>query len=295
MVAASGKPKASDYLGLLPWIADRSWVANPDSVALVESTWREGVDSTSWVDWKFYRCLLVGDTLVRRHDLGMTQNNKMSPFQSEEVANAYDQWAKTYEAVENATRDLAARVLRQYPLDLRDRDILEIGCGTGLNTGYLADHAKELVAFDFSAGMLEQARAKITARNVRFVQCDIQHDWPLDKESVDLVICMLVLEHIANLDHVFQEALRVLRCGGEFFICELHPYKQLQGLQAKFTDANSGNVVLVQAFLHDVSDYVNASIKSGFEVIQLAEWRDDKDEDKTKPPRLLSLHVRTTA
>lgn len=225
----------------------------------------------------------------------MTQVNKMSPFQSEEVGTAYDQWAKTYEAVENATRDLAAQVLRQYSLDLRDRDILEIGCGTGLNTGYLADHAKELVAFDFSAGMLEQARAKITAANVRFVQCDIQHEWQLDKESIDLVICMLVLEHIANLDHVFQEAARVLRSGGEFFVCELHPYKQLQGLQAKFTDANSGNVVLVQAFLHDVSDYVNASIEHGFDVIRLGEWRDVNSEDKAKPPRLLSLHVRRQA
>ncbi|HET6889603.1 MAG TPA: class I SAM-dependent methyltransferase [Pyrinomonadaceae bacterium] len=209
----------------------------------------------------------------------------------EEVASAYDQWSSTYEAVENATRDLAARVLRHYSLDLRDRDILEIGCGTGLNTGYLADHAKELLAFDFSAGMLEQARAKVTAGNVRFVQCDIQLEWPLDKQSVDLIICMLVLEHIANLDRVFQEASRVLRRGGEFFICELHPYKQLQGLQAKFTDTNSGDLVLVQAFLHDVSDYMNASIQHGFQFIRLGEWRDDKEEDKGKPPRLISLHL----
>ena len=209
----------------------------------------------------------------------------------ERVASAYDQWSRTYEVVENATRDLAARTLRQYPLQLRDRTILEIGCGTGLNTGYLAQHAKELIAFDFSAGMLEQARAKITAGNVRFVQCDIQLEWPLDKESVDLVVCMLVLEHIANLEHVFQEASRVLRYGGEFFVCELHPYKQLQGLQAKFTDTNSGNLVLVQAFLHDVSDYVKASIRHGFQVLRLDEWRDEKDEDKTKAPRLLSLHV----
>jgi len=209
----------------------------------------------------------------------------------EEVASAYDQWSRTYEAVENATRDLAARVLRQYPLNLRDRDILEIGCGTGLNTGYLADRAKELIAFDFSAGMLEQAHAKTKSRDVRFVQCDIQLEWPLNAESVDLVVCMLVLEHIANLDHVFHEAARVLRPGGEFFVCELHPFRQHQGCQARFTDVDSGNLVLVQAFLHDVSDYVNASIDHGFQVVRLDEWRDENG-DKAKPPRLLSLHVR---
>jgi malonyl-CoA O-methyltransferase len=225
----------------------------------------------------------------------MTQSNKTSPFQGEEVETAYDQWSRTYEAVENATRDLAARVLRNYPLDLRDRNILEIGCGTGFNTGYIADSAKDLLAVDFSAGMLEQARVNISASNVRFVQSDIQRDWPIDSASVDLVVCMLVLEHIASLDHVFQEASRVLRRGGEFFICELHPYRQLQGLQARFTEANSGNVVLVQAFLHDVSDYVNVSIQHGFQIIRLAEWRDAGGEDKDKPPRLLSLHVRSLA
>jgi ubiquinone/menaquinone biosynthesis C-methylase UbiE len=213
----------------------------------------------------------------------------------EDVAGAYDQWSRTYEAVENATRDLAARVLRQYPLQLRDRVILEVGCGTGLNTGYLAEHAKEVLAVDFSTGMLEQARAKIKAGNVRFKQCDIQFQWPLDKESIDLVVCMLVLEHIANLDHVFQEASRVLRRGGEFFVCELHPYRQLQGLQAKFTEATSGNVVLVQAFLHDIADYVNASIQHGFQILRLDEWRDADAEDKAKLPRLLSLHVHRPA
>ena len=44
-----------------------------------------------------------------------------------EVASAYDQWARTYETVENATRDLAATVLRHYPLHLHDRDVLEMG------------------------------------------------------------------------------------------------------------------------------------------------------------------------
>jgi hypothetical protein len=33
-----------------------------------------------------------------------------------EVASVYDQRARTYETVENTTRDLAATVLRQYSL-----------------------------------------------------------------------------------------------------------------------------------------------------------------------------------
>src|SRR5215813_11136219 len=69
-----------------------------------------------------------------------------------EVASAYDQWACTYETVENATRDLAATVLRQYPLPMRNRDVLETGCGTGLNTTYLAQQSRSVLAVDGSAG-----------------------------------------------------------------------------------------------------------------------------------------------
>jgi ubiquinone/menaquinone biosynthesis C-methylase UbiE len=209
-----------------------------------------------------------------------------------EVISAYDQWACTYETVENATRDLAAAVLRHYPLPLYDRDVLETGCGTGLNTTYLAQQSRSVLGLDGSAGMLAQARARVAAPQVQLVQCDLQHAWPLVGASVDLVVCLLVLEHIADLHMFFQEAVRVLRSGGECFVCELHPFRQLQGRQARFTEAKSGQVVLIPAYLHDVSEYVNASVQHGFAFIRMDEWRDAYDTAHTLPPRLLSLHLR---
>jgi hypothetical protein len=46
----------------------------------------------------------------------------------------------------------------------------------------------------------------------------------------------------------------------------------------------------VPAFIHDVSDYLDAAFDAGFELVQLAEWR-DADTPKSTAPRLLSLHV----
>src|SRR5215471_3600755 len=134
-----------------------------------------------------------------------------------EVTSAYDQWARTYETVENATRDLAATVLRRYPLPMYGRDVLETGCGTGFNTTYLAQQSRSVLAVDGSAGMLAQARTRVAAPQVQLVQCDLQHAWPLADASVDLVVCILVLEHIADLHMCFQEASSVLRPGGECF------------------------------------------------------------------------------
>ncbi len=206
-----------------------------------------------------------------------------------EIAAAYDQWSHIYETNENATRDLAAKVLRQQYPGVVARDTLEIGCGTGLNTQHLVTVSETVLAVDFSPGMLEKARANVAANNVNFAQLDLQASWTINDDSFDLIVCTLVLEHIADLDHVFQEAARVLRPGGEFFFCELHPFRQLQGRQAQFTD-DKGDVVRVTAYLHNVSEYVNTSVKQGFEIVRLDEWYDEGGDNK--PPRLVSLRLK---
>ena len=209
-----------------------------------------------------------------------------------EIADAYTNWSQTYETVVNPTRDLAATALRQQDLALSGKDALEIGCGTGLNTRFLAAHCRSVIGMDFSKGMLAQARVRIPDTHVRFLQSDIQIAWPVETASIDLVVCTLVLEHIGDLSHVFREARRVLRPGGEFLLFELHPFRQLQGGKAQFKDANSDATVYIPAFLHDVSEYVNTSLQAGFALVRLDEWRDEEGADKTAFPRLLSLHVR---
>lgn len=213
-----------------------------------------------------------------------------------DVAGAYDRWSQVYDAGVNPTRDLDAAMLRRLDLDLRDRDVLEIGCGTGKNTAWLAEHARSVVAMDFSAGMLAQAQRRIAAPHVRFVRHDLREPWPLADASIDRVIGNLVLEHVEALDGVFAEAARVLRDGGECYFCELHPYRQLMGKQARFAHPETGETVRVAAFLHDVSDYVNAAIRAGLRIVATYEWRDEAPASTPAStpaiPRLFALHCR---
>jgi ubiquinone/menaquinone biosynthesis C-methylase UbiE len=205
-----------------------------------------------------------------------------------DVADAYDRWSRQYDDDPNATRDLDAFVLRQVPLQLADARVLEVGCGTGKNSAWLASQARELIALDFSPGMLDVARRRVRSSTARFVEHDITRPWPVASGSVDVVAGNLVLEHVHELAPVFAEAARVLRAGGQLFFCELHPYRQLRGGQAHFIETHTDETVHVAAYRHTVSEYVTEALAAGFTLRALGEWL-EPDAESGSPPRLLSL------
>ncbi len=218
----------------------------------------------------------------------------MSEFASESVgevagavASAYDRWSHSYDGDRNLTRDLDALVLQRAALPLAGAAVLELGCGTGKNTRWLASHAASVHALDFSEGMLARARAALPDENVQFSAQDIRAAWPAPDASIDVVVVNLVLEHVEDLTPIFASAARVLRAGGTFYLCELHPYRQLRGGQAHFTDA-AGDTVHVPAFVHSVSEYVNGGLRAGFTLMHLGEWVEDGAAPDALP-RLLSV------
>ena len=202
------------------------------------------------------------------------------------VQQAYNAWSETYDTVENKTRDLEARALRESVAG-SDLEILEIGCGTGKNTEYLKNLARKLTAVDFSEEMLAIACTKILADNVEFRRLDLRENWNFPDDSFDLITCSLALEHIEKIDFVFAEANRVLRRGGRFYFGELHPFKQYQGSKARFE--TGAGVFELECFVHHVSEFFVAARNNNFAVTELREWFDD--DDQSQIPRLLTMIV----
>jgi malonyl-CoA O-methyltransferase len=202
-----------------------------------------------------------------------------------DIRRAYDQWSNLYDSDANKTRDLDQQVIRETLGDLRFGAILETGCGTGKNTAMLAGIGDRVHALDFSTGMLDVARRKVSAPNVRFAAADLTRSWPCPEHDYDLVVCCLVLEHIEHLDAFFSEAARVLRPGGWFYINELHPFRQYHGVQARFR--HEDETVLVPAFVHHISDFIRAAEDKSLKLVKIGErWHAD---DQGGLPRLVSF------
>ncbi len=201
------------------------------------------------------------------------------------IQKAYDEWSQTYDTDRNLTRDLDEQILREELTKLRFKSILEIGCGTGKNTVFLAQIGTRVHALDFSEGMIQKARQKVKTDHVRFSTADLMQRWPCEDRAYDLVVCNLVLEHIEDLSFIFSEALRVLEMQGKFLVNELHPFRQYEGKKARFDKGES--VTEIPAFVHHISEFVSAAFDKEWKLIQLKEhWH---GQDQGKPPRIISF------
>jgi ubiquinone/menaquinone biosynthesis C-methylase UbiE len=202
-----------------------------------------------------------------------------------DIANAYNSWSSQYDTNENKTRDLEALALKKILQGKSFKHCLEIGCGTGKNTSWLLSICDQITAIDLSKGMLDIAKNKIQSDKVNFIEVDIKNDWTFAKHTYDLVTFSLMLEHIEDLDAVFQKVSKVTAVGSLVYIGELHPFKQYAGSKARF-ETESGTQV-VTCFNHHVTDFIQAANASGFQLIQLDEQFDDAD--RSQIPRILNL------
>jgi ubiquinone/menaquinone biosynthesis C-methylase UbiE len=205
----------------------------------------------------------------------MPEHKRTETAQS--IRDGYDRWASVYDHDFNPLVGLEEPVVHRALGDVAGLNVLELGCGTGRHTEWLAAHGAIVTAVDFSAGMLAEARRKIKHGFVSFLSHDLHDPLPFPDGGFDLAISGLVLEHLRELGRFFREARRTIRPGGRAVISAMHPAMFLRGSQARFTDPESGTVVQPGSFPHQVSDFVMAAIDGGFEMERIAECAPDAE------------------
>ena len=193
------------------------------------------------------------------------------------VRDGYDRWASVYDHDANPLPALEDPHVRDALGDVRGRDVLDLGCGTGRHTAWLAESGARVTAVDFSEEMLERARRKVSPRDVRFIVHDLHEPLPLGDASFDAVVSGLVLEHLRDLERFFGEAHRVLRPQGRAVVSAMHPAMFLRDSRARFTDPDSGEVIAPGSLPHRLGDFVMAALNAGFALHRVGEHAPDAE------------------
>jgi SAM-dependent methyltransferase len=89
--------------------------------------------------------------------------------------------------------------------------VLEVGCGSGYFTHELASTGAHIVAIDISPELLAQARDKVRAGNVTFLE-ENAYATTFEAESFDAAVGSSVLHHL-DLERGLAELHRVLKLG----------------------------------------------------------------------------------
>ena len=95
--------------------------------------------------------------------------------------------------------------------------ILDLAAGTGTSSQAFVKSGAEIVAADFSAGMIEVGRVKHP--NITFVLADAM-DLPFADNEFDAVTISFGLRNIHDPQKGLDEMFRVLKPGGRLVICE---------------------------------------------------------------------------
>jgi len=184
----------------------------------------------------------------------------------------YDRWSEIYDDETNPLVMLEGPELARALGEVRGLTVLDVGCGTGRHAVQLAKSGASVTGIDFSAGMLEKARAKPSAASVRFIHQDASAPLPFAPQSFDRVISCLVVDHVRELTTFFGELHRVCRDDGFIVVSVMHPAMMLKGVQARFRDPRTGEEVRPQSIDNQISDYVMGALGAGLRIRRLSEF-----------------------
>ncbi len=98
-----------------------------------------------------------------------------------------------------------------------DKHVLDIGCGEGYGSYYLADFAKEVTGIDYDKAIIEYAKDKYQKTNLQFLVMDVKNLNSFN-DKFDVVCAFQFIEHIQDVGAFLGNIKNLLKDNG-IFIC----------------------------------------------------------------------------
>jgi ubiquinone/menaquinone biosynthesis C-methylase UbiE len=158
----------------------------------------------------------------------------MSSTKQDKIRNHYDTIADTYDTHydhhrgRNYHTHISNHLINSLP---KGRNLLDIGCGTGLFVSKYIEHGGHGTGLDISEKMVAKARK-------RCPQCDftvgVGEKLPFRNESFDAISSLLVFSYVKDPEAMLAETYRVLRPGGTIALCTLGKKLLTAGIPALY-------------------------------------------------------------
>lgn len=106
----------------------------------------------------------------------------------------------------------------RYLQNWQQVQVLDIGCGGGFSCEFMAQRGAIVSGIDQSAACIEAAKAHASHQGLAIdYRVGLAECLPYPEAQFDCVVCVDVLEHVADLTTTIAEVARVLKPGGYFF------------------------------------------------------------------------------
>ncbi|WP_353068195.1 methyltransferase domain-containing protein [Tunturibacter empetritectus] len=139
-----------------------------------------------------------------------------------ENEHAFAAWAKVYDEQPNPLLALEERYFAHLLPHTKDRDVLDVGCGSGRwLSRFVHGGPATLHGLDSSSEMIEiAARKELSGAELIHAALPLI---PIASGSKDLVLASFVLSYVEDLELCASELARVIRPGGDLFLSDMHP------------------------------------------------------------------------
>ncbi len=136
----------------------------------------------------------------------------MNGVLKESIAAHYDEYSTKYDQKNKAAHQdiIDGLAFQEIKSRAYGKDVLEVGCGTGIWMEEMKPLVKSIAGVDLSSGMVEQARRK--GLKVKKGDAELL---PFSDASFDLIYSYRVLPHVPDLPRALAEMKRVLRNDGK--------------------------------------------------------------------------------
>ena len=143
----------------------------------------------------------------------------MSKIKIYNSADGYDLAAADYDKKEKYLNSFEQNKILPLLGEVKNKEILEVGVGTGRLAIRLANLGAKITAVDVSPQMLAVLKSKND--KVKIVMGDAEN-LPFSNDVFDLVIATFLIVNLKNPKIFFDEAYRVLKDGGQLVVTNIN-------------------------------------------------------------------------